>query len=784
MSITLPGDEFALAGAVRRRLSEAGRSGLAKSELLRDGRLEGSGSEIGRVLTELVTAGEVVERNRRWILLEHTPWRSGRVQSVGGGDAVVWPLGERPGGGRQGAFFVPRRDLKKARDGDRVLVQPRKQHRKRPAHHLPEAAVVTVLARRGRLVGRVEWVGEGADGDAGDGDGATRGYCRLVPFDTRIRLEVELPAAERSRAGRYVVADLDESPGAVASRARGRVVEELGDLAEPGVDVLVALRHFEIPEDFPPAVLAEAEAWAADPPASAIAEREDLRRLVTVTVDGESSRDFDDAISVEPLGDGGLRLGVHIADVGHYVAEGAALDLEAYRRGTSVYFPERAVPMLPEGLSNGLCSLKPGVDRLTMSAFLDFSSDGALVGRRFAESVIRSHRRLTYSEVRRLLEEPADGDEGEVGREVLALLRRAERLMRRLLAAREARGSIDFDLPSGDVILDTDGRTVGIQPGQRTVAHRIIEECMIAANEAVAAELDEAEVPAPHRAHETPGEERLLALAEILEPLGIELEVDAGDAQPAALQAVLAGVEGRPEEPFVASLVLQAMQRARYDEKSLGHYALASSHYAHFTSPIRRYPDLVVHRQLRNHLRGRAVEEDVETLLSRRLPAIAAHASSTERRAERAERLVLHWKALRLLVGREGEVLTGRVTGVKEYGLFVRLVDEHVDGLVAISSLGDDFYEYRDDAHVLVGRSGGRVFRLADEVRVVIRKVDIHRRMVDLTIEGMPEGERARRERRRDRGGSRDDRRHRGRGERRPGGRSRANGGSRRRRRR
>ena len=732
MSIRRPGDEGALAAAVRARLASAGRAGLAKSELLRDGELGASSGEIARALSELTEAGETVERNRRWILLEDTPWRRGRVQSVSGGDAVVWPL-EAGSTAKQPAFFVARRHLKKARDGDRVLVQPRKQRRRRPAHHLPEATVVAVLTRRGGLVGRVE--------DAG-------GYCRLAPFDSRIRLEVELPESDLARAGRYVVVDLEESPGAVASRARGRVVEDLGRLSEPGADVAIALRHFEIPEDFPPATLEQAAAWAPDPPPEALAGREDLRTLLTVTIDGETARDFDDAISLEELAGGGLRLGVHIADVGHYVPEGSALDLEAYRRGTSVYFPGRAVPMLPESLSNGLCSLQPGVDRLTLTAFLDFSPEGELLARRFAESVIRSHRRLTYGEVRRLLEEPDGADEGEYGAELLELLRRARRLMRLLLARRVARGSIDFDLPSGDVILDTDGRTIGIQPGQRTVAHRVIEECMIAANEAVAAELDDAEVPALHRAHETPGEERLTALAEILEPLGIELDVAAGDAPPAALQRVLAEVEGRPEEPFVASLVLQAMQRAQYNERSLGHYALASSHYTHFTSPIRRYPDLVVHRQLRNHLRARVVEVDMETLLTQRLPAIAAHTSSTERRAERAERLVLDWKALRLLVGREGDTLTGRVTGVKEYGLFVRLVDEHVDGLVPISTLGDDFYEYRDDGHLLVGRRSGRVFRLADEVRVVVKKVDVHRRLVDLAIEGMPAGERERSERR------------------------------------
>jgi len=543
-----------------------------------------------------------------------------------------------------------------------------------------------------------------------------------------------------------VVVELDPPAPVGARGPAGRVVENLGPLEEPGTDVRVILRHFEIPEAFPAAVLAAADALPEDPGEADFADRRDLRELVTVTIDGGQARDFDDAVSVERLPGGRFRLGVHIADVSHYVEEGSVLDLEAYKRGTSVYFPERAVPMLPERLSNGLCSLRPGVPRLVLSAFLVISPAGAVVESEFARSVLRSRRRLTYLEVTRLLDEPAPGDAGEYG-EVLDLLRDAAEVMRRLHAVRLGRGSIDFDLPHGDVILDTDGYTVDVKPGQRTIAHRIIEELMIAANEAVARELEGRGEPALYRVHDRPSDDRLAELREILQSLGHDLPGDLSQLHPTALQELLGRVEGSPEEPLVASLVLRTMQRAAYDPACNGHYALATRHYTHFTSPIRRYPDLLVHRQLRSAVLGGDPRRAERTLLAERLPGIALHCSRTERRAERAERTILQWKLVRLLAGRAGERFSGRVTGVQPFGLFVQLVDYFVDGLVPIRTLADDFYEYDAAAHRLVGRDRGRIFRLGDAVEVVLTGVDERRRGLDLEIVGMPEPRRERRAR-------------------------------------
>ena len=486
---------------------------------------------------------------------------------------------------------------------------------------------------------------------------------------------------------------------------------------------------------FPEEVLRAAAALPEDPEPGDWAGREDLRSTLLVTIDGATARDFDDAVSLERVrGKGGadlFRLGVHIADVAHYVAEGSPLDLEAYRRGTSVYYPDRAVPMLPERLSNGLCSLRPEVPRLTLSVFLEVDGEGQVRTRRFARTVIRSARRMTYDEVRRLLEEPREGDEAAYG-PVLPMLREMAELMGVLLDARMRRGSIDFDLPEGDVILDTDGTTVGIKPGERHVAHRIIEELMIAANEAVAFELASHEVPALYRVHDAPGRSDLEELKETLQAVGVRLKGELENLHPSALQEVLSRVAGTPEEPFVSALVLRTMQRAVYQPECRGHYALASRYYTHFTSPIRRYPDLVVHRALKALAAGRERGGEEERRLAELMPGIGEHTSFTERRAEHSERELLQWKKVRFLAQRVGETFHGRITGVQPFGLFVQLDGLYVDGLVPIRLLEDDYYVFEPATHRLVGSDTGRVFQLADPLEVRLVGASMRHRGLDL----------------------------------------------------
>jgi ribonuclease R len=720
MSIVKPGAE----GPVRERafavIDGAGREGIAGTELRRKLEPEIGGAELEAALRTLRERGRAVEVEGLWQAIEHTPWAVGIVDPVDTGDALL-----RPGFRQEPELLIRRRNLNGAVAGDTVLVRRMGRPARPSDWKLPEGAVLQILAQRHEtLVGTLETQG---------------GRRWLVPYDTKLSIELEVVEADAIPDTHYVVVAIERGRVAV-----GRVAEDLGDPEEPGVDVNVVLRHYGIPEDFPAPVLDALRAYPPDPRPEDWAGREDLREQVIVTIDGESSRDFDDAVSIERLPDG-FRLGVHIADVAHYVEEGTPLDGEAYRRGTSVYYPDRAIPMLPEALSNGLCSLRPQVPRLTLSAFLDIDRGGRITGRRFAETVIRSTRRMTYNEVRRLLEEPRAGDSAEYG-PVLKALRDMRILMSILHHARLVRGSIDFDLPEGNVELGTDGTVVGVTAGQRNVAHRIIEEFMIAANEAVAYELETRGVPALYRVHDAPSPDRLAELRDLLAPLGIELRGNYDTLHPTFLQEVLKLAQGTPAEPFVSSVVLRTMQRAVYSPECRGHYALASRYYTHFTSPIRRYPDLVVHRGLRALLRGgEALLERMQT--ADRLIAMGEHTSFTERRAEQSERDLLQWKKVRFLADRVGDTFPGRITGVQPFGLFVQLDDLFVDGLVPIRTMADDYYLYEADSHRLVGEHQRRVFRLADPVEVELAGVNVRRRGLEFKVAGMPDAPARREER-------------------------------------
>jgi ribonuclease R len=716
MSIAFPGAEGLLRQEIAARLDEAGKGGLEEGQLRR--KVDASPGDFERALDRLQSEGRAVEIEGRWLAPQHTGWASGIVDLLEEGDALI-----RPGFRQDPTFFVRRRNLKRAQGGDRVLVRRLGKKAQAWSDLPPEGIVVKILGRRHETV-------------VGTLDRDAAGRAWLVPFDPKVPLELAVEGAEDIPETHYVVVAVERS--ASGRGARGRVVEVLGDPEEPGVDVLVVLRHYEIPDQFPDEVLDAAQRFPSDPRPEDWKGREDLRDRVVITIDGESARDFDDAVSIERLPDGVFRLGVHIADVAHYVREGDPLDLEAYRRGTSVYYPERAIPMLPEGLSNGLCSLRPHVPRLTMSVFLEIDRDGRILDRRFAQTVIESTRRMTYNEVRRILEEPAPEDAAEYD-PVLPVLREMHHLMQILNHARTVRGSIDFDLPEGDVVLDTDGVMVGILPEERNVAHRLIEEFMIAANEAVAYELVSHDVPALFRVHAQPTPERLGELQDLLENFGVELHGDMENLHPSELQEVLRQVQGKPEEHFVSSVVLRTMQRALYDPECLGHYALASQYYCHFTSPIRRYPDLVVHRQLKAHLRGKAAEVTARTRLPERLPVMGDHTSLTERRAEQSERDLLQWKKVRFLADRVGETFRGRITGVQPFGLFVQIEDLYVDGLVPIRSMGDDYYVFEPEGHRLIGANSRRTFRLADPVEVTLVGVSPRHRGLDFTLVGMPE---------------------------------------------
>jgi ribonuclease R len=418
------------------------------------------------------------------------------------------------------------------------------------------------------------------------------------------------------------------------------------------------------------------------------------------------------------------------------VRENSRLDQEAFHRGTSVYFPERAIPMLPERLSNGICSLNPGVDRLVQSVFVEVSSGGKVVTSRFADGVIRSRARMTYTNVKRILVD-RDPVVTREYRDLVPAFERMEALFKILRARREARGSIDFDRPEAEITLDDQGRVTDVRAAERNVAHRIIEEFMLLANETVAFHFAERDVPSIYRIHEPPDENRVQVFEDFLVGLGLRLRSPSERLHPRAFQRLLARVEGKPEERLVSYVMLRTMTQAVYSEENGGHYAHAAPFYTHFTSPIRRYPDLIVHRLLREiRKKGIPVVEAAEER-ERRLKEVAERSSYTERRADEAERELVEWKKIRFMSDKVGDVFEGVVTGVTGYGLYVELVEYFVEGLVHISTLVDDYYHYREEAHTLRGESTGRIFRLGDRVTVLVAKVDLVQRRVELSIEGV-----------------------------------------------
>jgi ribonuclease R len=603
--------------------------------------------------------------------------------------------------------YVSARGVGSAMHGDRVLVRVGRGRDDRP-----RGRVVRVLAHG---LETLTAVFRGA-----------RGHGVLVPQDPRIIVRITVAAGDagRAREGDLVVARLVERARGDRA-ARARIERVLGPADDPRVQTEAVIRAHDLPLDFPAAVAGAARRLRRRLSPDDLRDRADLRDLPLVTIDGENARDFDDAVLVEPLG-AGFRLTVAVADVAHYVPDDGPIDREARARGTSVYFPDRVIPMLPEALSNDLCSLRPGEDRLVQVVRIELDAAGRARAAEFQDAVMRSAARLTYTEVARALADRDPTTRAALG-PLVESLEHAERLAAALLARRRARGAIDFDLPEAEILLDLRGRPEQIVRAERNVAHRLIEECMLAANEAVARELIRRRLPALHRVHEPPDPVRVHDLARFLEGFGLRLRLEHGRPTPASFEAVLDAVEGRPEARLVHTVLLRAMQQARYAAEPLGHFGLAIDAYMHFTSPIRRYPDLIAHRLLRLARTGRGrVPSD--------LPAIAEEASRRERVAVDAEREILQLKRVQFMQDKVGQAYDGVVSGVTRFGFFVELQEVFVEGLVHLSTLDDDFYELHEAHHLLRGRRSRRTFRVGDAVRVAVASVSVPRRQIDFVL--------------------------------------------------
>lgn len=553
----------------------------------------------------------------------------------------------------------------------------------------------------------------------------------VIPDNQKIGSDIFIDKKNSMGAmdGHKVVAEIIEYPHKRRS-AEGRIVEILGHKNDPGVDVLSIVEGLGIPSVFSEKVLNQAERVGEEISEADCDGRLDLRDVCMVTIDGEDAKDLDDAVSIS-YKDGVYELGVHIADVTNYVQQGSALDKEALKRGTSVYLTDRVIPMLPHRLCNGICSLNEGVDRLALSCIMTIDANGDIIGHRLAETVIKVNRRMSYTAVKKILEDH-DSELIREYEELVPMFETMYSLSQLLRQKRGARGSIDFDLPETKIVVDSQGRPVDIQPYDRNVATMIIEDFMLAANETVAGHFFWQEIPFIYRIHETPDEDRIQQLSILIRNFGYGFKAMQDRIHPKEIQKLLGRIEGTPQEAMIARLTLRSMKQARYSVECSGHFGLACKEYCHFTSPIRRYPDLQIHRIIKDEIRGR-LNSDKCSSYENRLPGVADSSSKAERRATEAEREVNKLKKAQYMSSFIGEIFEGVISGITSWGIYVELPNT-VEGMVRTSLLTDDFYEYNEKTFELVGKKSGKTYRLGQNVKVIVHDTDDVLRTIDFLL--------------------------------------------------
>ncbi|MBC1890575.1 ribonuclease R [Listeria booriae] len=558
----------------------------------------------------------------------------------------------------------------------------------------------------------------------------------VIPDDKRTfgEVEIDLDNGLKPVDGHKVIVELTDYPKN-HSRARGIVKMIIGHRNDPGVDILSIIHKHGIPIAFPDDVMEQANAVPAEIAESEIGERRDLRDEVIITIDGADAKDLDDAVTVTKLPNGNYKLGVHIADVSSYVTEGSALDREAFERGTSVYLVDRVIPMIPHRLSNGICSLNPHVDRFTMSCEMEVDETGTVVSHEIFESVIKTTERMTYSDVNDILVHE-DAALREKYAAIVPMLEEMHALSRILHKKRDARGAIDFDFKEARIVVDDDGHPTGVVTRERSAGERLIEEFMLAANESVAEHFYWMQVPFIYRIHENPREEKLQRFFEFITNFGLIVKGTANDVHPRALQQVLDEVKGKPEEMVVSTIMLRSMQQAKYDTANMGHFGLSTEYYTHFTSPIRRYPDLIVHRLIREYLIHGNIDDATLAKWGERLPEIAEHTSKMERRAVEAERETDELKKTEYMVQHVGEIFKGIISSVTNFGLFIELPNT-IEGLVHVSTMKGDYFQFHQNQLAMIGERTGQVYRIGDEVEVEVTKVDVDHREIDFALRSL-----------------------------------------------
>ena len=665
--------------------------------------------ELSEVLKSLLLEGSIsISKRGKYKIAEHTPIIGVFVANKKGFGFVEIE-------GQEEDYFIPADFVNNAMHGDTVEIVVMKAS----SGNRKEAKVITIIERAIKtIVGTYQ---------------ESKSFGFVVADHTKFSTDIFI-SKERSKGavdGHKVVVEITDY-GKKDKKPEGKVIEILGHINDPGIDILAIVKAFDLPCEFGDKILNQAERVAKEVSEADIAGRLDLREVMMVTIDGEDAKDLDDAVSLS-VKDGLYYLGVHIADVTNYVQENSAIDREALLRGTSVYLVDRVIPMLPHTLSNGMCSLNAGVDRLALSCLMTINEKGEVIEHTLAESVIHVDERMTYTSVNNILEL---GDLEEILKynKLVTMFEDMGKLSQILRKKRHKRGAIDFDFPESKVILDKEGKPIDIKPYDRNVATKLIEDFMLCANETVAEHFYWMELPFVYRTHETPDSDRILKLIKFINNFGFQLHAPNGeDIHPKEIQKLLDKIKGTDEEAVISRVALRSMKQARYTTTPVGHFGLACQYYSHFTSPIRRYPDLQIHRIIKEQLRGRLNNSRI-THYNEILESVTKQNSMTERRAEEAERETIKLKKAEYMADKIGEKYEGVISGVTGWGIYVELPNT-VEGLVHISRIDGDYYYYNEDKNELVGEATGNTYSLGQIVNVKVASVDIATRTIDFKLE-------------------------------------------------
>ncbi|MEC2063948.1 ribonuclease R [Bacillus inaquosorum] len=670
--------------------------------------------ELVKALVTLEDKGLIVRtRSDRYGIPEKMNLIKGKISAHAKGFAFLLPEDTS-----LSDVFIPPTELNTAMNGDIVMVRLNSQS----SGSRQEGTVIRILERAiQRVVGTYT---------------ETRNFGFVIPDDKKITSDIFIPKNGKNGAaeGHKVVVKLTSYPEG-RMNAEGEIETILGHKNDPGIDILSVIHKHGLPGEFPADAMEQASSTPDTIDEKDLKDRRDLRDQVIVTIDGADAKDLDDAVTVTKLDDGSYKLGVHIADVSHYVTENSPIDKEALERGTSVYLVDRVIPMIPHRLSNGICSLNPKVDRLTLSCEMTINSQGQVTEHQIFQSVIKTTERMTYSDVNKIL---VDDDEElkQKYEPLVPMFKDMERLAEILRDKRMNRGAVDFDFKEAKVLVDDEGAVKDVVIRERSIAEKLIEEFMLVANETVAEHFHWMNVPFIYRIHEEPNAEKLQKFLEFVTTFGYVVKGTAGNIHPRALQSILDAVRDRPEETVISTVMLRSMKQAKYDPQSLGHFGLSTEFYTHFTSPIRRYPDLIVHRLIRTYLINGKVDEATQEKWAERLPDIAEHTSTMERRAVDAERETDDLKKAEYMLDKIGEEFDGMISSVTNFGMFVELPNT-IEGLVHVSFMTDDYYRFDEQHFAMIGERTGNVFRIGDEITVKVVDVNKDERNIDFEIVGM-----------------------------------------------